>query len=129
MSIKLLPCPFCGDDEPEFERMGTGRVSCIVICTNCGCRHDSGDSGEHNGTSWNRRPKEEMLTRVIASYEEHEKPNSVEDEEHTLWVNELSAMKEVLATTRGLLKEARNGLTAAWFGSSLLQRIKNALGE
>ena len=55
VEMKLLPCPFCGDDEPEFEREGTGRVSCIVVCTNCGCRHQSSDSGEHNGSSWNRR--------------------------------------------------------------------------
>lgn len=32
----LLPCPFCGGDTPTFERIGTPRQSCIVVCGNCG---------------------------------------------------------------------------------------------
>jgi Lar family restriction alleviation protein len=51
----LLPCPFCGHDTPELERMGTPRQSCIVICGNCGCRHESSDEGERCGQSWNKR--------------------------------------------------------------------------
>ena len=35
--------------------MGTPRQSCIVICGNCGCRHESSDEDEHSGTSWNTR--------------------------------------------------------------------------
>lgn len=55
MSVKLLPCPFCGHDSPEFERMGTPRQSCIVVCGNCGARHQSSDEGERSGTQWNCR--------------------------------------------------------------------------
>lgn len=51
----LLPCPFCGHDEPSFERLGTPRQSCIVVCGNCGCRHESSDEGDKCGRSWNER--------------------------------------------------------------------------
>lgn len=51
----LKPCPFCGHDTPEFERMGTPRQSCIVICGNCGARHESSDEGDRCGQSWNER--------------------------------------------------------------------------
>lgn len=50
----LKPCPFCGG-EAEFESLGTRRQSCIVVCTDCGCRHESSDENENNGRSWNRR--------------------------------------------------------------------------
>lgn len=53
---KLLPCPFCGNETPSFERMGSHRQSCIVECGNCGCRHESSDEDEKSGTSWNYRP-------------------------------------------------------------------------
>lgn len=52
---ELLPCPFCGHDSPEFERMGTSSQSCIVICGNCGARHESGDEYLRSGLSWNTR--------------------------------------------------------------------------
>lgn len=48
----LLPCPFCGHDA-EVEREGTGRQSCIVACTWCGCRLESNESGA--GAAWNER--------------------------------------------------------------------------
>lgn len=51
----LLPCPFCGHDTPEFERLGTSRQSCIVICGDCGARHESSDEGARCGSSWNTR--------------------------------------------------------------------------
>lgn len=54
ISCRLKPCPFCGG-AAEFERLGTGRVSCIVVCEDCGARHESGDSGAASGESWNRR--------------------------------------------------------------------------
>lgn len=55
MSINLLPCPFCGHESPEFERMGGRRQSCIVICGWCGARHESSDEGDRCGSSWNQR--------------------------------------------------------------------------
>lgn len=55
MTTELLPCPFCGNDEPAFERTGTSRHSCIVACGNCGCRHESGDEYGNSGKSWNTR--------------------------------------------------------------------------
>lgn len=54
-ALKLLPCPFCGHDTPEFERIGTPGQSCIVECGMCGCRHESSDEGVRNGASWNTR--------------------------------------------------------------------------
>ena len=51
----LMPCPFCGHETPEFERMGTSGHSCIVRCGNCGCSHESGDEYLQSGRSWNIR--------------------------------------------------------------------------
>ena len=51
---ELLPCPFCGGDA-GFERTGNRRRSCVVICLDCGCRHESPDEGPRSGTSWNTR--------------------------------------------------------------------------
>lgn len=53
-SVVLKPCPFCGGPA-SFERLGTPRQSCIVVCDDCGCRLESGDVGERSSTSWNRR--------------------------------------------------------------------------
>ena len=53
-SQPLKPCPFCGE-AAAFERLGSGRQSCIVACGSCGARHESGDSGDLSGRSWNRR--------------------------------------------------------------------------
>lgn len=55
----LLPCPFCGG-AAEFERRGTGRQSCIVACTDCGCRLETGETW-NSGRQWNTRvqPKED----------------------------------------------------------------------
>lgn len=52
---KLLPCPFCGNKEVHFERLGTPLQSCIVECGNCGARHESSDEDEQCGSSWNAR--------------------------------------------------------------------------
>lgn len=51
---ELLPCPFCGG-KPYFERMGTGRVSCIIECGYCGCQLETGEEGDRCGQQWNRR--------------------------------------------------------------------------
>jgi Lar family restriction alleviation protein len=50
---KLKPCPFCGEVDIEVERVGTNRASCIVACTNCGVRIESGETGF--GDVWNTR--------------------------------------------------------------------------
>ena len=50
--IKLKPCPFC-DGDADVERIGTSRVSCIVVCTECGCRLESNEIGY--GDWWNER--------------------------------------------------------------------------
>lgn len=52
---KLLPCPFCGNENPVFVRVGTRRQSCIVDCEECGARHESGDEEWNSGASWNMR--------------------------------------------------------------------------
>jgi len=52
--IELKPCPFCGG-EAEIERIGTRRQSCIIACTECGCRHEGADEGDRCGSEWNCR--------------------------------------------------------------------------
>ena len=63
-NIELLPCPFCGHSTPEFERLGTGKQSCIVACGNCGCRHESGDEWDDCGKSWNTRAIESLSAQI-----------------------------------------------------------------
>ena len=53
--LELRPCPFCGG-AAGFERCGDRRQSCIVACSECGARHESGDTCERSGSSWNTRP-------------------------------------------------------------------------
>lgn len=65
-NIELLPCPFCGHSTPEFERLGTGKQSCIVACGNCGCRHESGDEWDDCGRSWNTRAIESQSAQIAA---------------------------------------------------------------
>ena len=65
-NIELLPCPFCGHSTPEFERLGTGKQSCIVACGNCGCRHESGDEWDDCGKSWNTRAIESQAAQIAA---------------------------------------------------------------
>lgn len=50
---KLLPCPFCGS-RAEYERIGTTLVSCIVVCTDCSCRLETGETW-NSGHRWNER--------------------------------------------------------------------------
>lgn len=56
--MELRPCPFCGK-AAEFERRGDRRQSCIVVCSECGARHESGDTW-NSGSSWNRRAEPAM---------------------------------------------------------------------
>jgi Lar family restriction alleviation protein len=76
----LKPCPFCGG-EPYFERLGDPRQSCILVCGNCGCRHESSDEGVENGTSWNDRPVQasEAAIRNAIQLLETEASNDVQD--------------------------------------------------
>jgi hypothetical protein len=62
---ELKTCPFCGG-EAKFWRKGTGRVSCIVICTDCGCSLETGETFG-SGQSWNTRaqPCTEWLNEFI----------------------------------------------------------------
>lgn len=49
----LKSCPFCGGDA-ELSRYGTNKVSCIVICTCCGCTLETSETFS-SGDSWNLR--------------------------------------------------------------------------
>ena len=69
MTEQLKPCPFCGSAEPVFERVGTSRQSCIVVCGNCGARHESCDEGEDSGASWNRRAQPAQAVPVLTESE------------------------------------------------------------
>ena len=50
---ELKPCPFCGDTDVAVEQPGASRQSCIVVCTNCGVRLESNETGW--GKWWNTR--------------------------------------------------------------------------
>ena len=69
MTEQLKPCPFCGNTEPGFERIGTSRQSCIVACGDCGARHESSDEGEASGASWNRRAQPAQAVPVLSDEE------------------------------------------------------------
>lgn len=51
--VKFKPCPFCGG-EAEIERYGNKRQSTIYVCTECGCRLETGEEFNH-GKMWNER--------------------------------------------------------------------------
>ncbi len=51
---ELLPCPFCAG-KAEYERLGDGRQSCIITCTDCGCKLESNEREWTNGWNWNNR--------------------------------------------------------------------------
>jgi len=82
----LLPCPFCGG-EAEFERMGTPRQSCIVVCGNCGARHESGDEGARNGTQWNRRAAAPAAPATPDDLPPTELPDEIRVPLHRIWAD------------------------------------------
>lgn len=51
---ELLPCPFCNGNA-VIERMGSGRVSMIYTCEDCGCRLETGETFLNPYCSWNTR--------------------------------------------------------------------------
>ncbi len=61
--IKLLPCPFCGGSA-DFFRRGDKRQSCVVVCEDCGVKHESPDEGERCGSSWNHRNHAAVIARL-----------------------------------------------------------------
>ena len=58
----LKPCPFCGCKDIEIERVGTSRASCIVVCTECGCKLESNETGA--GRLWNTRAESAELATL-----------------------------------------------------------------
>lgn len=52
--MELKSCPFCGG-KAEIERYGNRRQSCIVVCTQCGCRLEGSDEDDESGSQWNKR--------------------------------------------------------------------------
>ena len=78
MSEPLKPCPFCCGKptmDDDRARRGTARQSCIVVCTECGCRHESGDEYEMSGSSWNTRaepPAPRMPTQEEIAWAIHD---------------------------------------------------------
>lgn len=69
--MDLLPCPFCGRSA-AFERLGTPRQSCIIVCEWCGCRLETNEVGAACGSQWNRRspipPRSFTLSLPDAAY-------------------------------------------------------------
>jgi Lar family restriction alleviation protein len=116
----LLPCPFCGHDTPEFERMGTPRQSCIVICGNCGARHESSDEGANSGSSWNERAAIASIEAPQASHKAEAGPVAPIDTLHVYktlcdLVEEANAVDTVIGRPQALHEK----LTALrdYFGS------------
>lgn len=66
---ELKECPFCGG-EAEFERTGTNRRSCIVVCTECGARHEGPDEYEQSGESWNTRTPNKNIAEALGEIED-----------------------------------------------------------
>lgn len=95
---ELLPCPFCGHDSPEFERMGTSSQSCIVICGNCGARHESGDEYLRSGSSWNTRAAlshpATLVADILKDCCECERPSHWDVETVELRVSDLTVILE-----------------------------------
>jgi Lar family restriction alleviation protein len=86
MSAELLPCPFCGHQRPIFERLGSPRQSCIVVCGNCGCRHESSDEGDQSGQSWNDRvPMQAKKAEIAALKEDAERYRWLRDHSVGQW--------------------------------------------
>lgn len=53
MKNALKPCPFCGNNGPEFD---TGGGTCRwVICNDCGTEGPSADSKRQAAARWNER--------------------------------------------------------------------------
>ena len=50
---ELAPCPFCGGFA-LYERVGSGKASCIVECTSCSCRLETNETF-NSGKQWNTR--------------------------------------------------------------------------
>lgn len=73
----LKPCPFCGG-EPEIERTGTARQSCIVACTECGARRESGEIGA--GRDWNMRTLPSEQAQVLACARDEIRPWDTDEE-------------------------------------------------
>lgn len=50
----LLPCPFCGNDQPHVQSDLDNCVS-MVVCGHCGASSDWNDSPEESVSAWNTR--------------------------------------------------------------------------
>lgn len=59
----LLPCPFCSG-RAEFVRRGTGRQSCQVACTECGCSMETGETWQ-SGLAWNTRNRDPRIDDAL----------------------------------------------------------------
>lgn len=71
MSEDVKPCPFCGNPEPELERIGNRHQSALVVCGQCGARMESCDEGEDSFDSWNRRSPSPLPDEVCDRLIEH----------------------------------------------------------
>jgi len=64
MSKELKLCPFCGG-HASYDRVGTNRQSCIVICEDCGCMVESNETGEYCGNKWNIRQESQAQSKAL----------------------------------------------------------------
>jgi Lar family restriction alleviation protein len=102
---ELKPCPFCGG-KAIFVRTGARRHSCIVSCESCGCRHESSDTYDLSGTSWNTRYAEQELEAVKREYWEMGVTECVEElnktESDATWILPNESRESTLALVKWL---------------------------
>ena len=110
--IKLKPCPFCGG-EAEVERPGTTRQSCIIACTECGCRHEGPDEYEKCGYQWNMRTTDQAHTAKTWA-EEAELAAAQELDEVKAERDALAAHVERIITAWNADQDTRELFTDEW---------------
>lgn len=74
MTATVLPCPFCGDNDPAVAEVAIGVYA--LVCNDCGCTgpipsfENAKQTGEQAIAEWNRRapitPKEETWQERMA---------------------------------------------------------------
>lgn len=53
---QILPCPFCGNDDPYWDSVFIDEVKVFfLMCQNCGCQGPYDHSTDVAAAAWNKR--------------------------------------------------------------------------